>query len=192
MQYTTYQLTTILLTGDPLFTMFIRYDILTIMKHSDGGFPMKRHVVVPLICLALIAGCSYFNKYGPYKLTLNGLDKAYAAATAELKKADTPEQVAKVFNTLAAMHEKTNPAIAEMWKQFPELLDPQSPAYPETLKETASGLKATTRGFISTVKNTPKINNMRDAKAMEAVQRWNRTMLELAKLNKEIKDAQQK
>lgn len=150
---------------------------------------MKKYAVVPFLCLALGIGCSYFNKYGPYKLTLKGINKAYITATAELKKAEDAEKVAMVFNTLAEMHEKSNPAIGEMWKKFPELLDPQSPRYPETLRETASELKAATQDFVATVKNTPKINTMKDPKALEAVQRWNKTMLDLAKMNSEIKAA---
>lgn len=153
---------------------------------------MKKLAVVSILCIAVASGCSYLNKYAPYKLALKGLSKAYETAIAAAERADEPKEVAGILNTLAAAHEKSNPAFEEMWRQFPELMDPKSDKFPETLKEDQESLKENMQKFVETFKKTPRLNNMRDKEAVNAAKRWTESLMDLKKRKDKVEAEQKK
>jgi hypothetical protein len=153
---------------------------------------MKKLAVISIVCIAVASGCSYLNKYAPYKLALKGLSKAYETAIEAAERADEPKEVAGRLNTLATAHEKSNPAFEEMWRQFPELMDPKSDKFPEALKEDQESLKENMQKFVETFKKTPRLNNMRDKEAVEAAKRWSESLLDLKKRQDKVKAEQKK
>jgi len=153
---------------------------------------MKKLAVISIVCFAVAFGCSYLNKYAPYKLALKGLSKAYETAIAAAEKADEPKEVAGILNTLAAAHEKSNPAFEEMWRQFPELMDSKSDQYPETLKVDQKSLQENMQKFVETFKKTPRLNNMRDKEAVNAAKRWTESLMDLKKRKDKVEAEQKK
>ena len=112
---------------------------------------MRKLAVFFVVGLFGVTACKkikqYASKYGPYKVAIQAMTKAYKKATDDLKKAETAEQVADVFGNLARIHKSTNKTILKLKKQYPELEDLEADEFPKALKEDVKGFKEVAKEF---------------------------------------------
>lgn len=129
--------------------------------------------VLALIMAVTAVGCGKLNKYTPYKTALVALTKAYEKAGDKIQEVNTKEEAIAVFKTLAQVQDKSNPVIIKYHEKFPELNDPKSEDYPESLKGEGEKFKKAMQGFFKKVKGATNLrpfqNDKKVASAMNEV-----------------------
>jgi hypothetical protein len=140
-------------------------------------------MVAFMVALTAVS-CGKLNKYTPYKASAEALAKAYETATKAIKKADTKQEVAGIFKSLALAHEKSSPVIIKYQEMFPELRDKNHKDYPEEMKETAGRFEKAMKDFIKTSQTSSNLRPFQNDKDVEAaVNEWTK---ELEQLNAKL------
>lgn len=110
--------------------------------------------ILPIVLLALfmLTACSYLNKYGPYKVLVKVVTKAFQTADKKLQEAKTAKDVANILNTLAVALDKAAPTMNKLTRQYPELKN--AAKYPEVIADDIKEWKQTARSFDRTLRQT--------------------------------------
>jgi hypothetical protein len=144
--------------------------------------------VLALIVAVTAVGCGKLNKYTPYKTALVALTKAYEKAGDQIQKVDTKEEAIGVFKTLAKVQEKSNPVIIKYHENFPELRDPKSEDYPESLKGEGEKFKKAMQGFFKKVMGATNLRPFQnDKKVAAALEEVTKSIKQLGKKLNQLK-----
>jgi hypothetical protein len=145
---------------------------------------MKKVAVIFVVGFVGLASCKklkeYANKYGPYKVAIQGLTKAYKKATKDIKNAKKAEEVGNVFDYLAKMHNSANKTILRLRKEYSELEGLEKPEeYPEVLQEDVKEFQKVMKNFGKVA--TKKLKKYSNNKLVQnQVKKWMKAVKELS------------